>query len=239
MTMSHLHNSHTYTSLKDVLDTSSPIGSKQHLKPFHSLPDIHHVRMKNPLVEKAAKAYLAVGSNIQQAHQPSVQPSGMFSSILKTIQFPLGVTHMSFHKVWGGALVWLRQMCIKCWRSQIIQHCGYGWRSYTMWHHDGCRLMMKVAWSKRMKWCSLFYSFNWLFTWSFFVLFYDEDNAYGWWLFSGRMWYFIFSLSLDEEEVSCILEKLVIWVNPCRWSSWHGCNHLLRKHNVFVLFLLV
>ena len=156
MTMSHLHNSHTYTSLKDILDTSSPIGSKQHLNAFHSLPDIHHVRMKNPLVEKAAKIYLAVGNNIQQEQHPVVQPSSLLSSFLKTIQSPFGITHRSFHKVWGGAFIWLWQMCINCWRRQIILHCGYGWRIYTMWHHDGYRLMMKVAWSKPLKWCSFF-----------------------------------------------------------------------------------
>lgn len=113
MTMSHLHNPHIYISLKDILDTSSYIGSKQHLDSFHSLHDINHVCMKNPLVEKAAKIYLSVGNNTQQERQLYVQPSGFFSFVLKTIRSSFGVTPKSFHKVWGGALVWLRQMCIK------------------------------------------------------------------------------------------------------------------------------
>lgn len=107
---------HSYTSLKDVVGSSLPVANRQwnsHLHTFQSLPDIHHVHMKNPLLEKAAKVYLATSKCTQGEHHSESVLTSTFSSIMKIIRTPFQTTHRGIHSFFGGAFAWVRQMYIK------------------------------------------------------------------------------------------------------------------------------
>ncbi|KAG0570090.1 hypothetical protein M758_6G132400 [Ceratodon purpureus] len=111
MTRVHSYSSHSYTSLRDVVACSLPAASSKQwsnqLSSFQSLPDTRHVHMRNPLLEKAARAYLATASHSQHARMNSSgNMSSSFSSFLKIIRFP-------FNSLFGGASTWFKQLYIK------------------------------------------------------------------------------------------------------------------------------
>lgn len=112
MTRSRSFSSHSYTSLRDVVDSASlPAPSRQwnnHLNSFQSLPDVRHVHMKNPLLEKAAKVYLATAKSTAYEHQSSMRASPF--SFIKMFRIPFQTT---LHTLFGGVSAWLRQLYIK------------------------------------------------------------------------------------------------------------------------------
>ena len=105
--------SHSYTSLRDVVAGSIPAQtSKQwnnQLSSFHSLPNMRPVHMRNPLVEKAARAYLATATHPHLPEQPHSNLSSSFSSFLKLVRFPF----LPFSSLFGGASAWFKQLTIK------------------------------------------------------------------------------------------------------------------------------
>lgn len=111
MTRAHSYSSHSYTSLRDVAGSLPTASSKQwnnQLSSFQSLPDIRHVHMRNPLVEKAARAYLATANRTQHENNASGLASS-FSSFLKIVRFPF----LSTLSLLGGASAWFKQLTIK------------------------------------------------------------------------------------------------------------------------------
>lgn len=129
-TLSHIHlnrkdtelldmtrvRSHSYTSLRDVVLSGSlpPASSKhwtsQQLSSYHSLPNMRHVHMRNPLVEKAARAYLATATRTQHEHHHNNNGvSASFASFLKIVRFPF----LSTISLLGGASAWFKQLTIK------------------------------------------------------------------------------------------------------------------------------
>jgi len=109
-------SSHSYTSLRDVVSSSVPTASSKQwnnqLNSYQSLPNIRHVHMRNPLVEKAARAYLATANRTHQEHNAAGLPSS-FSSFLKIVRIPFLSTHRSFFSLFGGASAWFKQLTIK------------------------------------------------------------------------------------------------------------------------------
>jgi len=61
--------------------------------------------MRNPLLEKAARAYLATASRTERERNSSGMSSS-FSSFLKIVGFP-------FYSLFGGASAWFKQLYIK------------------------------------------------------------------------------------------------------------------------------
>jgi hypothetical protein len=114
MTRVHAYSSHSYTSLRDVVACPLPAvsstqwsSSSSQTASFQSLPDIRHVHMRNPLLEKAARAYLATASHTQHARMNgSGNMAASFSSFMKIIRSP-------FNSLFGGASTWLKQLYIK------------------------------------------------------------------------------------------------------------------------------
>ncbi|KAG0627606.1 hypothetical protein M758_2G214600 [Ceratodon purpureus] len=108
--------SHSYTSLRDVVAGSLPATSNKQwnnqLSSFHSLPNMRHVHMRNPLVEKAARVYIATATYTQ--HEPSNNTglSSSFSSFLKIVRFPFLSTHRGFSSLFGS-FTWFKQLAIK------------------------------------------------------------------------------------------------------------------------------
>nr|PNR59953.1 hypothetical protein PHYPA_002745 [Physcomitrium patens] len=109
MTRVHSSSSHSYTSLRDVFACSLPAASSNQrnnqLSSFQNLADIRHVHMRNPLVEKAARAYLATASHTKLEQNSAGMSSG-YSSFLKILQFPL-------YTLFGGTSAWFKQLYIK------------------------------------------------------------------------------------------------------------------------------
>lgn len=123
MTRSHAQSAHSYTSLRDVVQSSSQSAKKQwnsHLYSFQSLPDVRNVHMKNPLLEKAAKAYMSTGKYTQyeqkytQYEQHTSIFSTSFSSLFNLFRSPFQTTNIVFHNFFGGTSAWLRQLYINC-----------------------------------------------------------------------------------------------------------------------------
>lgn len=116
MTRVHSYSSHSYTSLRDVVGGSLPTASSKQwnnqLSSYQSLPNIRHVHMRNPLVEKAARAYIATASHTHQEHN-ATGLSSSFSSFLKIVRFPFLSTHRGFFSLFGGASAWFKQLTIK------------------------------------------------------------------------------------------------------------------------------
>jgi len=109
MTGVHAYSSHSYTSLRDVVACSFVAASSNQwssqLRPSQSLSDIRHVHMRNPLLEKAARAYLATASGTQRERNSSGMSSS-FSSFLKIFGAPL-------YNIFGGASAWFKQLYVK------------------------------------------------------------------------------------------------------------------------------
>lgn len=106
----HAIRSHSYTSLRDVVACSVVAASNKqwssHVCPPQSpLADIRHVHMRNPLLEKAARAYLATATSMQRERHASGMSSS-FSFFLRIVGFP-------FNSLFGGASAWFRQLYIK------------------------------------------------------------------------------------------------------------------------------
>jgi hypothetical protein len=109
--------SHSYTSLRDVVAGGSlPRSSNNYkhnqnqLNSYNSLPNMRQpVHMRNPLVEKAARAYLATAThrhnNPNGDHSTTTTGlSSGFSSFLKMVRFPFGLF---------GGFTWFKQLTIK------------------------------------------------------------------------------------------------------------------------------
>jgi hypothetical protein len=63
--------------------------------------------MKHPLVEKAARYYLATATNFGlHQHGPS---SGLSSFFRIVLFFPFQHTQFQFHSFFGGARAWIKQ----------------------------------------------------------------------------------------------------------------------------------
>ncbi|KAH9556971.1 hypothetical protein CY35_07G061100 [Sphagnum magellanicum] len=114
-----INRTHSYTSLSDVMGATrllAPVlqgqqSSSSSLMNFQSLQDIHNVHMKNPLVEKAARYYLATGSShsLHQHGGPSPMLSSGFSSLFRILAFPFHNTQIGFQSLFGGARAWIKQ----------------------------------------------------------------------------------------------------------------------------------
>lgn len=108
--------SHSYTSLRDVVAGSLPAASNKQwnnqLSSYHSLPNMPHVHMRNPLVEKAARAYLATATHTQHETNNNSGLSSSFSSFLKIVRFPFLSTHRGFSSLFGS-FTWFKQLTIK------------------------------------------------------------------------------------------------------------------------------
>ena len=117
MTRSHAYRTHSYTSLRDVIQSSQSANKQwnSHLCSFQSLPDVSNVHMKNPLLEKAAKAYMST-RKYTQYEQHSSSFSTSFSSLFNIFWSPFQTTNIVFHNFFGGTSAWFRQLYIKCWR---------------------------------------------------------------------------------------------------------------------------
>lgn len=115
-----MNRTHSYTSLSDVMGSatsrlpasSSPAVlrgqcSTSHFQSFH---DIHSVHMKNPLVEKAARYYLATANfGLDQHGQSSMLSTGSLSFFYRILSFPFQNTQIGFHTLFGGARAWIKQ----------------------------------------------------------------------------------------------------------------------------------
>lgn len=123
--------SHSYTSLRDVVTGSLPApassakqwssssssgGSSRHLSSHPSLqPAMRPVHMRNPLLEKAARAYLATATATARAHpdpHPNSTLSSSFSSFLRIVRFPFLSTHRGFSNLFNS-FSWFKQLTIK------------------------------------------------------------------------------------------------------------------------------
>jgi hypothetical protein len=69
--------------------------------------------MKHPLVEKAARYYLATATNFDlHQHGPSSMlssSSGLSSFFRIVLFFPFQHTQFQFHSFFGGAQAWIKQ----------------------------------------------------------------------------------------------------------------------------------
>jgi hypothetical protein len=119
--------SHSYTSLRDVVAGSLPApassakqwsrssSSSRHLSSHPSLPAMRPVHMRNPLLEKAARAYLATATATAHAHpdpHPNSTLSSSFSSFLRIVRFPFLTTHRGFSNLFNS-FSWFKQLTIK------------------------------------------------------------------------------------------------------------------------------
>lgn len=113
--MTRVHSyatAHSYTSLRDVVACSLVAASNnqwstnQCKSPGQSFSDVQHVHMRNPLLEKAARAYLATASSrTERDRNVSNGTTTGFSSFLKIVGFP-------FYSLFGGASAWFKQLYI-------------------------------------------------------------------------------------------------------------------------------
>ncbi|CAK9236605.1 unnamed protein product [Sphagnum troendelagicum] len=115
---------HSYISLADVMGAKLPtpelVRGQQLSSACHSLSsrtqsmqDIHNVHMKHPLVEKAARYYLATATNFDlHRHGPSsmlFSSSGLSSFFRIVLFFPFQHTQFQFHSFFGSARAWIKQ----------------------------------------------------------------------------------------------------------------------------------
>jgi hypothetical protein len=96
--MTTIQHSYSYTSLTEVIDSLPNMRHVQSLPNMQKISlEIQNVRMKNPLVEKAAKAYIATTAakayianttTLTQHTSSSLDMSSRFSYVLKIVWFP-------------------------------------------------------------------------------------------------------------------------------------------------------